>query len=349
MTATFLDYLPPTATELPRVVSLHLESPVAAHAARREGPRRGQHDERARRDRQRGRRRARRRRVELPATPQRIWELRCEAVAAPATSARASLEAALAAAGRARRRRQGHRRRAEPRAAAQLPPRRAGRARRPQPRGRARRDRRVAGGELRVGALCPQRALERHRGRSHAAACWPLALPYVGHVATRNRGTVGGSIAHADAAAELPLCLLALGGSAVVEGPGGRRTIAAADLFVTAPDVCRSSPTRCWSRCGCRSTGRDRARASRRSRPRHGDYGLRRRLRAAWSRTAWCAAASLAAGAVSDRPVRLPAAERAARRRRRSTTRASRPRPRRRVRRSSRATACTPRPRTAAT
>ena len=40
-----------------------------------------------------------------------------------------------------------------------------------------------------------------------------LALPYVGHYVTRNRGTVGGSIAHADASAELPLCLLVLGGS----------------------------------------------------------------------------------------------------------------------------------------
>jgi CO/xanthine dehydrogenase FAD-binding subunit len=40
-----------------------------------------------------------------------------------------------------------------------------------------------------------------------------LAMPFVGHYVTRNRGTVGGSIAHADASAELPLCLLVLGGS----------------------------------------------------------------------------------------------------------------------------------------
>ncbi len=39
------------------------------------------------------------------------------------------------------------------------------------------------------------------------------AIPYVGHFATRNRGTVAGSLAHADAAAELPLCLTLLGGS----------------------------------------------------------------------------------------------------------------------------------------
>jgi 2-furoyl-CoA dehydrogenase FAD binding subunit len=56
------------------------------------------------------------------------------------------------------------------------------------------------------------------------------ALPHVGHFVTRNRGTVGGSIAHADAAAELPLALTALGGS-VVTSAG--RTIPAEEFFVT--------------------------------------------------------------------------------------------------------------------
>ena len=50
---------------------------------------------------------------------------------------------------------------------------------------------------------------------------------------TRNRGTVGGSVAHADGAAEIPLCLAALGGTIVVEGPSGRREIAPDDFFVT--------------------------------------------------------------------------------------------------------------------
>jgi 2-furoyl-CoA dehydrogenase FAD binding subunit len=64
----------------------------------------------------------------------------------------------------------------------------------------------------------------------------PLAdrcLPYIGHFVTRNRGTVGGSIAHADASAELPLALLVAGGSVVAASARGRRTIAAEDLFVT--------------------------------------------------------------------------------------------------------------------
>lgn len=56
------------------------------------------------------------------------------------------------------------------------------------------------------------------------------ALPFVGHFVTRNRGTVGGSIAHADAAAELPLVLIALGGSVVTSAD---RTIPADEFFVT--------------------------------------------------------------------------------------------------------------------
>jgi len=88
----------------------------------------------------------------------------------------------------------------------------------------------VAGGSLTIGALTRQRTLELS---AEAAAIGALAdgLPLVGHVATRNRGTVGGSVAHADPAAELPLALLALGGSVVAEGPDGRRAIPAGDLF----------------------------------------------------------------------------------------------------------------------
>ena len=88
----------------------------------------------------------------------------------------------------------------------------------------------AADGTLAVGALTRQRAVELS---PEAAAIGVLAdgLPLVGHVATRNRGTVGGSIAHADPAAELPLALLALGGSVVAEGPGGRREIPADEFF----------------------------------------------------------------------------------------------------------------------
>ena len=59
------------------------------------------------------------------------------------------------------------------------------------------------------------------------------ALPHVGHFVTRNRGTVCGSVAHADAAAELPLCLALLDGSVRARSAGSEREISARDFFVT--------------------------------------------------------------------------------------------------------------------
>ncbi len=88
-------------------------------------------------------------------------------------------------------------------------------------------------GVVRLGATVRQAALERDPGTRERLPLVARALPHVGHAATRSRGTVGGSIAHADGAAELPLCLVALGGSVVVQGPTGAREIAAAEFFVT--------------------------------------------------------------------------------------------------------------------
>jgi carbon-monoxide dehydrogenase medium subunit len=76
-------------------------------------------------------------------------------------------------------------------------------------------------------------ALVRQRDVGTLARLGALCLPFVGHYVTRNRGTVAGSIAHADARAELPLALLVHGGAALAASAAGRRTIAAGDLFVT--------------------------------------------------------------------------------------------------------------------
>jgi 2-furoyl-CoA dehydrogenase FAD binding subunit len=59
------------------------------------------------------------------------------------------------------------------------------------------------------------------------------ALPHIGHFVTRNRGTIGGSVAHADSRGEVPLVLTALGGQAVVASTTGTRTIDAAELFTS--------------------------------------------------------------------------------------------------------------------
>jgi CO/xanthine dehydrogenase FAD-binding subunit len=87
-------------------------------------------------------------------------------------------------------------------------------------------------GSVRVGALVRQSALEAASVTRNRLPLVAEALPYVGHFVTRNRGTVGGSIAHADAKAELPLALVTLGGEVVVFD-GGERRYAAEDFFVT--------------------------------------------------------------------------------------------------------------------
>ena len=83
-------------------------------------------------------------------------------------------------------------------------------------------------GSVRVGALVRQ-ADPRLGELPLVRDC----LPHVGHFVTRNRGTACGSIAHADAAAELPLALMLLGGSVVAASTRGRREIAAPEFFVT--------------------------------------------------------------------------------------------------------------------
>ena len=86
-------------------------------------------------------------------------------------------------------------------------------------------------GTVAFGAMTRQRTIEFS---PVVAARLPLlreATRWVGHLPIRSRGTIGGSIAHADPSAEYPAVLTALGGEVVVQGPGGRRTVKAADLF----------------------------------------------------------------------------------------------------------------------
>jgi carbon-monoxide dehydrogenase medium subunit len=59
------------------------------------------------------------------------------------------------------------------------------------------------------------------------------AAKQIGDIQVRNRGTIGGALAHADPAADLPAVLLALGGTLSVQGPGGSRDIGADDLFIS--------------------------------------------------------------------------------------------------------------------
>ena len=82
-----------------------------------------------------------------------------------------------------------------------------------------------------IGALTRHAEAERSAEIARHAPLIALAMPHIGHAAIRNRGTLGGSIAFADPAAELPACLLALGGEVEIAGPNGKRTVKADDFF----------------------------------------------------------------------------------------------------------------------
>jgi carbon-monoxide dehydrogenase medium subunit len=84
---------------------------------------------------------------------------------------------------------------------------------------------------LEIGALVRQEALERSALVTEHAPLIASAIPHVGHAAIRARGTVGGSLALADPAAELPACAVAQEATIRVTGRRGGRDIAAADFF----------------------------------------------------------------------------------------------------------------------
>ncbi|MQA79127.1 MAG: molybdopterin dehydrogenase [Streptosporangiales bacterium] len=88
-------------------------------------------------------------------------------------------------------------------------------------------------GVLRVGATVRQRRVERDP-RSRTVPLLTKALPFVGHRELRSRGTVCGSLAHADPAAELPAVACCLGARLELAGPRGSRTVGAADFFAGA-------------------------------------------------------------------------------------------------------------------
>ncbi|GAA4076745.1 FAD binding domain-containing protein [Nocardioides kongjuensis] len=91
---------------------------------------------------------------------------------------------------------------------------------------------RVSADGVRIGALARHAAVLRDPDVARVQPLVPLALANVAHATIRNRGTTVGSLVHADAAAEMPMVLRLLDGSLDVVGPGGRRTIPVAELYV---------------------------------------------------------------------------------------------------------------------
>ena len=86
-------------------------------------------------------------------------------------------------------------------------------------------------GQVEIGALVRHAAAERSDLIKRQLPLIAQAMPHIGHPAIRNRGTIGGSVALADPAAELPACLLALGGEVEIAGARGRRMVRADDFF----------------------------------------------------------------------------------------------------------------------
>jgi 2-furoyl-CoA dehydrogenase FAD binding subunit len=159
-------------------------------------------------------------------------------------------------------------------------------------------DRIESGAEtISVGAAVRQSDLERHPDLITRQPLLAAALPWIGHAQTRNRGTVCGSVAHADPSAELPLVLVALGGEIELRSRRRSRRVAAATFFAGTMTTDRQDdelveavrfPTaRSGSGYAFREIGR-----------RHGDFAI-----VACAAVVDAQRAQLAVGGVADRPV----------------------------------------------
>ena len=121
---------------------------------------------------------------------------------------------------------------------------------------------RVKNGMVEIGALARHVALERSSDIAKHAPLIALAMPHIAHPAIRNRGTIGGSLAYADPAAELPACLVALDGEIDIAGPKGKRSVKAGDFFKGLFETALG-PHDVLRRSACRLRQRTRGSASR--------------------------------------------------------------------------------------
>jgi len=134
-------------------------------------------------------------------------------------------------------------------------------------------DQHVTPARLRIGALTRHVILETSAlvGRVATALC--EAAGQIGYPAIRSRGTLGGSLAHADPVAELPAVLLALGASVGAEGPGGHREVPVAELW-TGFLTTSLAPTELITEVTVPVAGAGTGSAWREHAPRSGDFAL---------------------------------------------------------------------------
>jgi aerobic carbon-monoxide dehydrogenase medium subunit len=131
----------------------------------------------------------------------------------------------------------------------------------------------LKGGTLEIGALTRHAAAERSELVAKHAPLIARAMPHIGHIAIRNRGTLGGSIAFADPAAELPACLLALDGEVEATGPNGKRSIKAQDFFKGLFETALG-PQDVLTAIRIPATGKDTRTGFAELARRHGDYAI---------------------------------------------------------------------------
>ena len=164
-------------------------------------------------------------------------------------------------------------------------------------------------GHIVIGAMTRQRTVETSRLVRDNVPVLAETLGHVGHVTIRNRGTIGGSLAHADPAAELPVALLALDGEVVVEGSDGTRTVQADDLVV-GPMTTELAPTEMITSvrvpCSADGTGAAITELARR----HGDFAIVIAMAVVHlDRNGRCDMARIALGGVEAAPARSRDAE----------------------------------------
>lgn len=168
-------------------------------------------------------------------------------------------------------------------------------------------------GEVAVGAMTRERTAERSGTIRAEVPLLAESLPFIGHAAIRNRGTIGGSAAHADPAAEIPAVALAVDAEFVaVSARRGSRRIPAAEFyqgfFTTALE-----PDELLIEVRFPSAGPDTVVAFQEAARRHGDFAMVAAAAAVRVQAGRIEDVALALAGVSDTPVRCPEAEQAIR------------------------------------
>jgi carbon-monoxide dehydrogenase medium subunit len=163
-------------------------------------------------------------------------------------------------------------------------------------------------GGLAIGSLTRQRDVERSADVAELLPLLHAATRFIAHPQIRNRGTVGGSLAHADPAAELPAVALCLDARFTARGPAGERTLAAEEVFLTQLTTALTPTellTEVWFPARPRGSGSAWIELARR----HGDYALVGVAAVVTLAGDRIREARLALTGVGDRPVRARAAE----------------------------------------